>query len=834
MPVQSNDAAPSSTALELKAGGHAILPEMDVTFARGLTFQVWVCLADLSQAAPLFAFGEALSIVVAPRSGDLVVETVDRARVSRVLVAPAALVAGTWAHVSVVLSERGLARVVVDGRERVTGKLAVPAAGTRPLGYLGRGLAGDATLRGQLADVRLWSRDLSNDEIEASRLRRLSGEEPELVAYWPLDAAIDGRLADLSGHGRSARPVSAAVVPAPDLPLQRTALPSPALALRGADALVAANNLTRVAPGLTVQANVRLARFTAGARLLELADADTRTTLTVLTPRADGGLRVQLQQPGAGPTLLDAGTAVPLGAWTHLTVAVDADELALYLDGQRVRAARIARPPKFTGYAWRSLTIGDADVAEVRLFTRRLGERQVARSVRRTMLGTEADLAILWRLDEARGRVARNAGQLGNDPAVPPDATCDGAIQGGAWIEHSGLVRARPSDARITRALSLGGGGHATIPGTRRGFADGYTLEAWVRPTRFNGATIVDLCDWRDPQGRPLDPDKAGLAFDRISLQLRGATPGLQFVASRGAADPSATDGLRILAAPDVLRPDRWHHVAVTVHPTGLVALHVDGARVAERALFTPDEVAADASVVRRHGFLGRGAGPTPRLEGALAEVRLWARPLTTGELRDRRHLRADGSEHALVRAYPLDDLTTPALVDLAAHRDAGALVGGLVREQPDLPLWPSDERAGAGVDAVCTLMQDPRVDTRRHVPVFEVRLSARRGDGRPAPGVEIEVSVDEPVSLRHDLGDGVVLRAAPQRPVKLTANMLGRARLTLDAGAFTVDSLGGAFIERVEGDPSTVVGMSLSTLRHLCTDLGVTWTQLWNRTDAS
>ena len=29
-------------------------------------------------------------------------------------------------------------------------------------------------------------------------------------------------------------------------------------------------------------------------------------------------------------------------------------------------------------------------------------------------------------------------------------------------------------------------------------------------------------------------------------------------------------------------------------------------------------------------------------------------------------------------------------------------------------------------------------------------------------------------------------------------------------AGAFTVDSLGGAFIERVEGDPSTVIGMSL------------------------
>ncbi|GGH37418.1 Maf family protein [Microbacterium album] len=49
-------------------------------------------------------------------------------------------------------------------------------------------------------------------------------------------------------------------------------------------------------------------------------------------------------------------------------------------------------------------------------------------------------------------------------------------------------------------------------------------------------------------------------------------------------------------------------------------------------------------------------------------------------------------------------------------------------------------------------------------------------------------------------------------------------------AGAFTVDSLGGAFIERVEGDPSTVVGMSLSTIRRLVRELGLAWPGLWNR----
>ncbi|WP_029149340.1 Maf family protein [Microbacterium indicum] len=49
-------------------------------------------------------------------------------------------------------------------------------------------------------------------------------------------------------------------------------------------------------------------------------------------------------------------------------------------------------------------------------------------------------------------------------------------------------------------------------------------------------------------------------------------------------------------------------------------------------------------------------------------------------------------------------------------------------------------------------------------------------------------------------------------------------------AGAFTVDSLGGPFIERVDGDPSTVVGMSLSTVRRLARELGAEWTALWNR----
>jgi septum formation protein len=54
-----------------------------------------------------------------------------------------------------------------------------------------------------------------------------------------------------------------------------------------------------------------------------------------------------------------------------------------------------------------------------------------------------------------------------------------------------------------------------------------------------------------------------------------------------------------------------------------------------------------------------------------------------------------------------------------------------------------------------------------------------------------------------------------------------------LVAGSFTIDSLGAAFIERIQGDPSTVVGLSLPTLRGLVRELGVGWPDLWNRQGA-
>jgi septum formation protein len=49
-------------------------------------------------------------------------------------------------------------------------------------------------------------------------------------------------------------------------------------------------------------------------------------------------------------------------------------------------------------------------------------------------------------------------------------------------------------------------------------------------------------------------------------------------------------------------------------------------------------------------------------------------------------------------------------------------------------------------------------------------------------------------------------------------------------AGGFTIEGLGGWFVDAIEGDHNNVIGISLPLLRLLLADLGVTITALWSQ----
>ena len=71
------------------------------------------------------------------------------------------------------------------------------------------------------------------------------------------------------------------------------------------------------------------------------------------------------------------------------------------------------------------------------------------------------------------------------------------------------------------------------------------------------------------------------------------------------------------------------------------------------------------------------------------------------------------------------------------------------------------------------------------------------------------------------------VVRFGTPTPDELAAYVATGEPLQV-AGAFTIDGLGGWFVSGVDGDPGTVIGLSLPLLRELLRQVGVGVTDLW------
>jgi septum formation protein len=70
-------------------------------------------------------------------------------------------------------------------------------------------------------------------------------------------------------------------------------------------------------------------------------------------------------------------------------------------------------------------------------------------------------------------------------------------------------------------------------------------------------------------------------------------------------------------------------------------------------------------------------------------------------------------------------------------------------------------------------------------------------------------------------------VRFADPTPAELDAYIATGEPLAV-AGSFTLDGLGGWFIEGIDGDPSSVIGISLPLTRRLLAEVGVSVVDLW------
>ncbi len=186
-----------------------------------------------------------------------------------------------------------------------------------------------------------------------------------------------------------------------------------------------------------------------------------------------------------------------------------------------------------------------------------------------------------------------------------------------------------------------------------------------------------------------------------------------------------------------------------------------------------------------------------------------------------------DVDEEAVVASVEASEgrrLSAPEHVLLLARRKAADVVARLKDDDPafDGIVIGGDSMFELG-GAILGKPLDPHVAAARWAT-----MRGRTGVLHSGHAV-VRVRPGTPDAEAHATAEASVSFVADMTDAEIAAYVATGEPLGV-AGAFTVDSRGGAFIERVEGDPSTVVGMSLSTVRRLCHDLGIRWTDLWDR----
>jgi septum formation protein len=179
--------------------------------------------------------------------------------------------------------------------------------------------------------------------------------------------------------------------------------------------------------------------------------------------------------------------------------------------------------------------------------------------------------------------------------------------------------------------------------------------------------------------------------------------------------------------------------------------------------------------------------------------------------------LRAAGVEpEVVVSGVPEDDVTGRPLdiADALAQRKALAVAGGLADALVlgcDSVLDLDGEALGKPADPADAIERWRRMRGRSgvlHTGHFLVDTTSHTQTGAVASTVVHFAALrDDEIAAYVDTGEPLAV-----------------------AGAFTIDGLGGPFVERIEGDPHNVVGLSLPLLRHLLDELGHRWTDLWHR----
>ncbi|GAA4620153.1 Maf family protein [Saccharopolyspora hordei] len=183
--------------------------------------------------------------------------------------------------------------------------------------------------------------------------------------------------------------------------------------------------------------------------------------------------------------------------------------------------------------------------------------------------------------------------------------------------------------------------------------------------------------------------------------------------------------------------------------------------------------------------------------------------------------VRVSGVDEDAVTAS-LADPTPTELVTALAQAKADAVAAEIGAEEPDAVV--------VGCDSMLLTAQGEVVGKPGTREAAAKRWAQNAGSsGELLTGHAIARLRDGEVTARAAGHLGTTVRFGEPSEEELEAYLATGEPLHV-AGGFTLEGFGGWFIEGVDGDPSSVLGISLPLTRTLLAEVGVSVVTLWNR----
>jgi len=656
--------APGGLAFD-GVGDYVTLPPVQDDLSNGFTLEAWAYFEDNAAFARILELsnGRNADNIVLARDNNTtgLCLSIYRSGVSGSLTAPGAIVNNTWFHVAVtfgnVSNQMGTAAIYINGALKVSAQIAAPSVGSRQISYLGKSSTSwDPLFKGRLAEVRIWKRVRTLEEIKAARYQRLDPKETGLVAYYPLDEWNSPLAHDVSPSGLDGslqldigwkRPLHVDYVPR--LP------PAAALVFNGVDTHLQLPTIsTDFSAGLTLEAWVCFDGVANWGRIFELSNGPGADNILL----ARFGLSTELVFVSCRGNVYDGLNAVGViedGRWMHVAATlgpIEADGKAtatIYVNGVVKATGRLfgqqnlIRTTNYVGKSVYADPLFKGRLAELRIWTRPRSQAEIRAAMNAPLVGDEPGLHLYYPLSETSGTVAYpKLLPLG----VPPRL--------------------------LTSALTFNGtDGFVQLPTISVDFSAGLTLEAWVR---FDG-----VANW----GRIFELSN-GPGADNIVLARFGLSTELVFLSCRG----NVYDGLNAVG---VIEDGRWMHVAATLGPIeadgkATATIYVNGVVKATGRLF------GQQNLSRTINYIGKSVYADPLFNGRMAELRIWTRARSQAEVINAMNQPLTGNQVGLHLYYPVSEssiATTPLLT----------------ASPQGVPPWPvANTMVFNGTNTVCSL----------------------------------------------------------------------------------------------------------------------------------